>query len=186
MPTDVVRVWNGRSESYVFFTLLQRFLCRPVVFKCMCQIVMRGKVLRRKHKCCLVKGDGVHGAALPVRQRRTFLRKTAQDPQPWIVRTSRERIGHCGPVSKVFLKIAAILEIIELLRANRYPRSLPLVGVSSERLCFVKCGARRLKILQGDVGIAQPQKGHGQRWIQPQSLVERPRCLDPDERMQVR
>src|SRR5689334_23243474 len=97
----VVRVWNSRSESYVFFTLLQRFLCRPVVFKCMSQIVMRGKVLRRKHQCCLVKGDGVHGAALPVRQGCTFLRKAAQDPQPRIIRTSRECIDNSLTVREV-------------------------------------------------------------------------------------
>src|SRR6266478_5743641 len=107
MPVHMVCVWNRRSESYVFFTLLQRFLCRPVVFKCMSQIVMRGKVLRRKHQCCLVKGDGVHGATLPVRQGRAFLRKAAQDPQPWIVRTGRERIRYSLTVREVQLQVAA-------------------------------------------------------------------------------
>src|SRR5580700_8883159 len=91
VTVHVMSMRNRRGCSYINLGLLQSFLRGAVIFKRMREVVVRGKIVGSQPQRGLIEGNGVHSSTLSVRGGRPFIRKSAQDPQPSVIRIS----GNC-------------------------------------------------------------------------------------------
>src|SRR5258708_9460372 len=87
--------------------------------------MMGRSVARRQRNGGPVKRQRIHSTGLPVDKGGTFIRKTALDPQPRIVRVLLECVLQSLPVSHVLLRQSAVLQVIKFPSADRNPQSFP-------------------------------------------------------------
>ena len=92
MSVHVMRMRNRGSHACIQRALFKRVFRSPHVFVRVRAVVMSRKIAGRERQRRFVKRERVHTAGLPVCKRTGFIRQSALDPQPGIVRVSFQRV----------------------------------------------------------------------------------------------
>ncbi len=147
---------------------------------------MRGKIFWSQSQSRSVERNRVNASYLPMRYGGTFIRQTALNPQPRVVRIGLQRVANGFAIGDILVRIPVAFQIIQLTVANHNPHLFALVELWRQFLRAPKGGARCGRVMQSDIGVGQAEKGHGQIGVQAQGLMKGADCVDPDERMSVR
>src|SRR5580704_10596803 len=112
-PSQVVAVHvmgmcDAWRHAHVNLALCQRVLAAAYGFVGVREIVMCRKLVRCKSERGFIECDGIRPAVLSVGVRRTFLGKSALDPQPRVVRILGNRGGNGVSVGEILLQIGIV------------------------------------------------------------------------------
>ena len=92
MPAHMVGVRNGGGQSEVGFAVLQCLFGPADVFKRVNQVMVGGRIVCGQRQRGLVERNRVHIAGLAVSGPRSFVRKSAEDPESRVGGIGHQRV----------------------------------------------------------------------------------------------